>query len=112
MLTVQLAVDGGKFRQPGRNLGLQSLQFALGQGSARPGLLQRLFELPSLLDSELLFLGRALLELGIAALRLSEFGLQPGHLVLLFLELGLMRDCTRNLAVLKIGCAEIARSTY
>ena len=107
-----MTVDGGKFRHPTRNLGLQSLQFAFGSACARPGLFQRLLEFPSLLDSELLFLGSALLELGIAALRFFEFGLQLRHLILLFLELGLMRDCTRNLAVLKFGCAKIAKSAY
>ena len=61
---------------------------------------------------ELLFLSSALIELGTAVLRLLEFGLQPRHLILLFLELGLMRECTRNLAVLKFGCAKIAKSAY
>ena len=92
MLTVQLTVDGGKFRHPARNLGLQGLGFAFGRACARPGLLQRLLEFPSLLDSELLFFGSAPLELGITALHLFEFGLQPRHLILLFLELRLMRD--------------------
>ena len=112
MLTVQLTVDGGKFCHPARNLGLQGLHFAFGRACARPGLFQRLLELPSLLDSELLFLGRALLELGIAALHLFEFGLQPRHLIMLFLERGLMRDGACNLAVFKISCAKIARSAY
>ena len=112
MLTVQLAVDGGKFRHPTRNLGLQSLQFAFSRACARPGLFQRLLEFPSLLDSELVFLGSALLEFGIAAPYLFKFGLQPRHLILLFLELGLMRECTCNLAVFKIGCPEIAESAH
>ena len=50
------------------------------------------------------FLGRALLELGIAALRLLEFGLQPRHLIPLFLQLGLVR----KLALLLCGCAKVA----
>ena len=85
-------------------------QFAFGRACARPGLFQRFFEFPSLLDSELLFLGSALLELGSAALYLFEFGLQPRHLIPLFLQIGLMSDSTRNLAVLIFGCAEIAGS--
>ena len=112
MLTVQLTIDAGKFRHPARNLGLQSLQFTLGQGCARLGLLQRFLELPSPLDSELLFLGSTLLELGSATLRLFEFTLQPGHLVPLLLELGLMRDSTRNLVVLIFCCAEGARLAH
>ena len=61
---------------------------------------------------ELLFLGNALLQLGVPALRLLELGLQPEHLGLFFLQLGLMRDCTRNLAILQFGCAEIVKSAY
>ena len=81
MLTVQLTVDGGKFRHPARNISLQGLHFAFGQARARPGLFQSLLEFPSLVDSELLFLGGALFELGVAALQLFEFGFQPrlGH---------------------------------
>ena len=91
-------------------LGLQDSEFALGRGGLRLGFLKRLLEFPSLLDSELLFLGSALLELGIAALYLFEFGLKPRHLILLFLELGLMRECACNPAVFKVGCPEIAES--
>ena len=92
-LTVHLAIDRGKLHQPFVGLTLEGLKFLLGRGSAELGLLKGLLEFPSLFYPELFFLGSALLKLSIAALRLFELGLQPEHLVLLFLELGLMRDC-------------------
>ena len=103
-LTVQLAVDGGKFRQPAHNFGFQSLQFALGPGRARPGLFQRLLEFPSFLIPELLLLGGSFLQLGNTAPRLLKLGLQPRQLLPLFLQLGLVR----KLALLLCGCAKVA----
>ena len=76
------------------------------------GVVSGLLQFPGLFYPELLFLGSALLKLSIAALRLFELGLQPGHLVLFFLELGLVRDRACNLAILQFGCAEIAESAY
>ena len=84
------------------------MELTLGRDCARLGLLKGLLEFPSLFYPELFFLGSALLKLRIAALHLFELGLQPGHLVLFFLELGLMR----NLALLLFGCAEIAGLAY
>ena len=82
----------------------------LDRGKLELGVLSGLLQFPGLFHLELLFLGSALLKFRVAALRLLELGLQPGHLGLFFLELGLVRDRARNLAILQFGCAEIAES--
>ena len=84
----------------------------LDRGKLELGVLSGLLQFPGLFHPELLFLGSALREFRVAALRLLELGPQPGHLVLFFLELGLVRDCARNLAILQFGCVEIAESAY
>ena len=76
----------------------------IDRGRSRLGLLKGFLEFPSLVYPELLLLGGALLKFGIAALRFLELGLQPGHLVPLLLELGLVRFRAGFL----LGCAEIA----
>ena len=90
-LTVQLAVDGGELPHPPGDLGLQGLELTLSRGYARLGLPKGLLEFPSLFISELFLLGGGLLQLGSAALGFLQLGRQPGYLVLLLLELGLMR---------------------
>ena len=101
-----MAINGGKFPHPPGNLGLQGLELTLRRGYTRLGLPKGFLEFPSLFVSELFFLGGGLLQLGGATLRFLQFGLQPGHFLLLFLELGLMR----KIALFLFGCAEIAES--
>ena len=79
----------------------------LDRGELELGVLRALLQLPGFLDPELLLLGKALLQLGVAALRLLKLRLQPGYLVPLFLEVGLVLNGTSNLAILQFGCAKI-----
>ena len=79
----------------------------LDRGELKLGALRALLQFLGLLDSELLLLGKALLQFGVATLRLLELGLQPEHLIPLLLEVRLMLNCTSKLAVFHFGCADI-----
>ena len=84
----------------------------LDRGKLELGVVGSLLQFPGLLDPEPIFLNKALLQLGVAALRLLELGLQPEHLVPLFLEIGLVRNRASDLAILQFGCAEIPELLY
>ena len=84
----------------------------LDRGKLELGVVGSLLQFSGLLDPEPLFLGKTLLQLDVAALRLLELGLQPEHLVLLFLEIGLVRNRVSNLAILQFGYAKIPELAY
>ena len=84
----------------------------LDRGKLELGVVSRLLQFLGLFYPESLFVGSALLKLSITTLRLFKLDLQPGHLVLFFLELGLVRNRARNLAILQFGCAEMAELAY
>ena len=106
-LTVQPAVDPAQLHQPRISLLRKILELVLDRGKLEPGVLRALLQFLGFLDPELLLLGKALLQLGVAALRLLELGLQPEYLVLLFLEIGLVLNSASNLAILQFGCVNI-----
>ena len=81
------------------------MQFLLDRGSTELVVLKGFLEFLGLIYPGPLFLGGSLLKLGIVALSLLKLGRQPGHLIPLLLELGLV--CV--FALLLFGCAEIGK---
>ena len=105
-LTVHLSFDRGELRQPARDPGLQGLELALGQGGPRLEFLKGFLEIPVFFFSELFLLGGRVLQLGGTTLKSVKLGFQPGYLLALLRELGLVALSMSFL----LGCAEITMS--